>query len=185
MVQRRYSIYENDTRNTNRGSRRVGRSWRDEGSRESDETRPRFASSSKKEEEEEEEVPVPLLEEPPSAVNLILFARCLQTFRGFSRPDWTRFDFHVNALRASTSARVSPPWKIVARAYRGEPISRVSFIVAVPYLRMTHCCHEYREEILPSIHPAMFRAMTLDREKNVTSIRQLIFVQSILKYGKA
>lgn len=50
---------------------------------------------------------------------------------------------------------------------------------------MTHCCHEYREEILPSIQRPMFRTMTLDREKNVTSIRQLIFVQSILKYGKA
>lgn len=103
----------------------------------------------------------------------------LRDFSRLFQTRWTRFHFHVDALRALRLLRGCRHREKSSRELIVEPISRVSFIVAVPYLRMTHCCHEYREEILPSIQLATFRTMTLDRGEKKCNVYPSTDIRSI------
>lgn len=87
---------------------------------------------------------------PLRTSNLILFSWYLETFPGFPRSGG-HFDFHVNALRASTSGRVVAV-KNRRRTYRPGHIQSILHCRR-SYLRLTRRCHEYYEEILSSIVP--------------------------------
>lgn len=78
---------------------------------------------------------------PLRTSNLVLFSWCFESFRGFSRASG-HFDFHVNALRASTSSCVVS-MKNRRRVYRRSHIHSILHCRR-SYLRLTHCYHVYR-----------------------------------------